>query len=289
MLNKGIILLSVSIDLLIRLLTILEWINPLKNILILFLITLVFRSRWTWQVILPSLLVYHFPNLKFYIQSLMQEIEEKGKLELLLNANSLSQHALFLKDRLVWLYKEEIEFCLDALKGNLSFQVRLLIIIGIITFSGLFNLSPLLLELTFIHLLLKHSQLGIFYRDLYRSILQFIDFSWYYKYFYRQTFPPPFKLVESDELIIEIIESIDKDAQILFTDVSGISQISLDQIKSLKPIVQYMKEEISPWQEDPIKARRSWKWTRIIKYDYNQEEWNFIKNIYNHQQGAEPA
>lgn len=106
MLNKGIILLSILIDLLIRILTILEWINPLKNIIILFFITLTFRSRWTWQVILPSLLVYNFPNLKSYIQAQMQEIEEKGKLELLLSANSLSQHALFLKDRLVWLYKE---------------------------------------------------------------------------------------------------------------------------------------------------------------------------------------
>lgn len=151
-------------------------------------------------------------------------------------------------------------------------------------FSGIFNLSPLLLKLTFIHLLLKHSQLGIFYRDLYRSILNFIDFSWYYKNFYLQTFQPPFKLVESDEFIIEIIEWIDKDAQISFTDVSRSLQISLDQIKSLKPIVKYMKEEISPWrrQEDPIKTMRLWKWTRIFKYDYNQEEWNLIKNIYNH-------
>lgn len=213
----------------------------------------------------------------------MQEIEEKGKLELLLSANSLSQHALFLKDRLVWLYKEEIDFCLDALKGNLSFEVRLLIILGILILSGIFNLSPFLLELFFIHLLLKHSQLGIFYRDLYRSILSFIDFSWYYKYFYKQTFQPPFKLIESDEFVIEIVECIDKEAQISFTDVSGSLQISLDQIKSLKPIVQYMKEEIFPWrQEDPFKTKRLWKWTRIIKYDYNQQEWNLIKNIYNH-------
>jgi hypothetical protein len=284
MLNKGIILLSVLIDLLIQVLTILEWINPFKNVLILFLINLAFTSRWTWQVILPSLLVYHFPNLKFYIERLIMEMEEKGKLELLLRANSLSQHALLLKDRLFWLYKEEINFCLHAFKGNLSFQARLIIIGGIILISGLFNLSPLIFELVSIHLLLKHSKLGIFYRDLYGSTLKFIDFSWYYKYFYEQTFKPPFKL-NVDEFTIEIIESIDKEANIQFTDVSGTVQISLDQIKSLKPIVKYMKGDTSTWQEDQIKMKRSWTWSRIIKYDYNQEEWNLVKNIYKHQQG----
>jgi hypothetical protein len=284
MLNKGIILLSVLIDLLIQVLTILEWIDPFKNVLILFLINLAFTSRWTWQVILPSLLVYHFPNLKFYIERLIMEMEEKGKLELLLRANSLSQHALLLKDRLFWLYKEEINFCLHAFKGNLSFQARLIIIGGIILISGLFNLSPSIFELVSIHLLLKHSKLGIFYRDLYGSTLKFIDFSWYYKYFYEQTFKPPFKL-NVDEFTIEIIESIDKEANIQFTDVSGTVQLSLDQIKSLKPIVKYMKEDISTWQEDQIKMKRSWTWSRIIKYDYNQEEWNLVKNIYKHQQG----
>lgn len=279
MLYKGIILLSVLIDLLIQVLTILEWIDPLKNILILFLINFAFRSRWTWQVILPSLIVYHSSNLKSYIIRLMMEIQEKGKLELLLSANSLSQHALFLKDRLIWLYKEEINFCIDSLKENLSFKVRLIIIGGIILISGFFNLFPLLIEILFIHLLLKHSKLGIFYRYLLRSTFNFIDFSWYYKYFYKQTFQPPFNL-NGDEFTIEIIESIDKDAQISFKDVSGTFIISLDQIKSLKPIVQYMKEEISPWKEDPIV--RSWKWFRTIKYDYNQDEWNFINNIYNH-------
>lgn len=211
------------------------------------------------------------------------EIQEKGKLELLLSANSLTQHALFLEDRLVWLYKEEINFCLDTFKGNLSFKVRLIIIGGIILISGFFDLFTLLIELLFIHLLLKHSKLGIFYRDLLRSTLKFIDFSWYYKYFYKQTFPPPFNL-NGDEFIIEIIESIDKDAQISFLDASGTLPISLDKIKSFKPIVQYMEEEISPWKEDPIKRSqiRSWKWFRIIKYDYNLDEWNFINNIYNH-------
>ena len=284
MLNKGIILLTVLIDLLIQILTILEWIDPFKNVLILFLINLTFRSRWTWQVILPSLLVYYFPNLKAYIQRIIIDVQEKGKLELLLDANSLSQHALFLKDRLVWLYKEEIDFCLEALKGNLSFETRFLIISGIFIISGFFNLSPLLLELGIIHLILKHSSLESFYRNLYGRTLKFIDFAWYYKYFYKQAFQQPFKL-DGDEFIIEIVECIDKDAHISFTDVSGTLQISLDYIKSLKPIVQYMKEEISPWREDPIKRSqiRSWRWIRIIKYDYSKEEWDLIKNIYNHK------
>lgn len=282
MLNKGIILLSVSIDLLIQVLTVLEWIDPFKNVLIIFLVNLAFRSRWTWQVILPSLLVYYFPTIKAYIQRLLLELQEKGKLELLLSANSLSQHALFLKDRLVWLYKEEIDFGLEALKGNLSFEARLLIIGGIILISGFFNLSPFIFEGLVLHLLLKHSKFGSFYRNIFGSISKFIDFAWYYNYFYRQTFPPPFELRDGDEFVIEIVELIDHNLQIHFTDDSGQLEISLDYIKSLKAIVQYMQEEISPWHQVPKGQQRSWKWTRIIKYDYSSDEWNFIQNIYNH-------
>ena len=183
MLSKGLILLSSSIDLLIQM---------FKNVLVLILVNLAFRSRWTWQVILPSLLVYYFPNIKAYIQRLMMEIQGKGKLELLLSANSLSQHVLFLIDRLLWLYNEEIDFCAEALKGNLSFEARLLIIGGIILISGFLNMSPLISEALVLHLLLKHSKLGAFYRDIFGSILGFIDFAWYYKYFHKQKLPPPF-------------------------------------------------------------------------------------------------
>lgn len=136
---------------------------------ILIIVLLLFKSRWTWQVFVPSTLVYFYPNLKGYVRRLAKDIEDKGKLDLLLTANSLSQHALFLKDRLVWLYSGEINFILEALKGDLSFQTRLTIISLITLLCGFFNLSSHLLQLGFLHLLLKHSQFGIFYRKRLRT------------------------------------------------------------------------------------------------------------------------
>ena len=289
MLNKGRISLLITIDFLILFLKTVEWIDTLKGIQLLLAVNLIFKSRWYWQVILPSLLIYYSTNIKAYFQRIHSETLQKSKLDLILDMNSLTQHALFLKDRIFWLYESEINFLFDLFKGNLSFKAKISLISLIIVSFGFLKLASLSLELLFMHILLKHTQFGLFYRNLFNNFKEFVDFVFFYKNIRSQTFPPPFKLQKNEFITINILENQDANGTAFFTDELGSVYYSLESLAKLKPIVKFMKEEISDWQlettNDPSHKtikKRLWQWTTFkeIKIDYSHEEWEYFKQIY---------
>ena len=282
MLNKGIVLLTILIDFLIQILTIVEWITPSKNILIISLTLLFFRSRWTWNAFIPSTLIYFLPNIKSYIQNHISSVQEMGKLDLLLKANSLTQHALFLNDRLTWLYKDEINFFLQLMQGDLSFKARLLLISVIFIFFGYLNWTSTILEIALLHFLLKYSNFGSFYRRIGRDILRFADFALFYKNIKIQQFPPPFNLERDNEFTIIINECVNlKTDAVVFTSETNVP-INPDFIIILKPLVNRMTESISDWTIDLHNSTqfRKWKWSKAIKFDYNSDELDFFNLVY---------
>ena len=289
MLNNGIILLSILIDSFIEILKIVEWITPIKNLIILITSILIFKYRWTWQVLLPSWIVYNSSKIKGYLKDRINETQSLGKLDLLLRANSLTQHALFLKDRIYWIYREEIDFCLEAFyKGNLTLPIRLLFILLIIVLFGVLNQSSLVIQLGFLHVITKQCKFGQLYmketKIFIKNCSDFFNFAYFYDNLEFYSFPPPFNLVD-DEFSIEIVETIEGTT---VTFESGGIYLTSEHLKSIKPIVNLMTESISHWYNDIPKhsSTRKWKWTRILKYDYNEEEWNLARNVYNLIQGC---
>lgn len=283
MLNTGIVLLTILIDVLVQILTIVEWISPSKNALIILIVLLSFKSRWTWNAFIPSILVYFIPNIKSYIQNHVNSVQEMGKLDLLLSANSLTQHALFLKDRLSWLYQEEINFCVEMMKGDLSFKVRLFLISVIFIIFGYLNWTCGILEGILLHLILKHSSFGSFYRGIGKDILRFADFALFYKNIKDFKFPPPFKLQDDNEFTIIIKECASLDNKILLFMSETNVPIDPDFLVLLKPIVSKMSESISDWTVDSRNSNRIrvWKWSKYVKFNYNSEELDFFHTIYN--------
>ena len=285
MLNTGIVILSILIDFLIQILTIVEWITPSKNILVITITLLAFRSRWTWNAFIPSFLVYFLPSIKSYINTHIISVQSMGKLDLLLTANSLTQHALFLKDRLAWLYEDEINFVVQLMQGDLSFKARLLIISAIFILFGYFNWTLIVLESLLLHILLKHSSFGSFYRQIGRDVLRFADFALFYKNLRTYQFTPPFNLdIINNEFTIIIIESINTATNaVTFTSSSSNDPISPEFIITIKPIVSRMTESISDWTVDlqETRASRTWKWFKSIKFDYNYEELDLFHLFYN--------
>lgn len=287
MLNTGIVLLTILIDFLIQILTIVEWITPSKNILVLAITLLAFRSRWTWNAFIPSFLVYFLPSIKSYINNHIISVQSMGKLDLLLTANSLTQHALFLKDRLAWLYEDEISFVVQLMQGDLSFKASLLVISAIFIFFGYFNWTSAVLESLLLHILLKHSSFGSFYRQIGKDVLRFADFALFYKNVRKYQFTPPFNLDiinNENEFTIIITESINTVTNaVTFTSSSFNDPISPEFIVTLKPIVSRMTESISDWTVDlqETRASRTWKWSKSIKFDYNSEELDFFHLFYN--------
>ena len=281
MLNTGVVLLAVLIDFLVQILTLVEWITPSKNIFLIALTLLCFRSRWTWNAFIPSILVYFLPNIKVYIQTHISTLQEMSKLDLLLNANSLTQHALFLKDRLYWLYREEINFFFKMMQGDLSFKARLLLITIIFSIFGFLNWTSAILEVTFLHFLIKHSRFGSFYRGIGKDFLRFADFALFYKNLKDYPLYPPFRL-EGNEFTIAVIELIDlKTNDVYFTSETK-TRIDPDFLILLKPIVNRMTASISEWAEDPHNPVRfrTWKWSRIVLFDYNSDELDYFGLIY---------
>lgn len=288
MLNKGRISLLITIDFLILFLKTVEWIDTFKGIQLLLAVNLIFKSRWYWQVILPSLIIYYSTNIKAYFQRIHSETLQKSKLDLILDMNYLTQHALFLKDRIFWLYESEINFLFDLFKGNLSFKAKICLISLVIVSFGFLKLAPLSFELLFMHILLKHTQFGLFYRNLFNNFKEFVDFVFFYKNIRAQTFHTPFKLQNNELITINILENQESNGNVFFTDALGSVYYSLEYLTKLKPIVKFMKEEISDWQSattnDPsnkIIKKRLWHWTyKEIKIDYSHEEWEYFKQIY---------
>lgn len=281
MLNKGIILLSISIDLLIRLLSVAEWINPLVNLFIIFVVALGFSSRWLWQVVIPSTAILLLPKIKKHIQALIIEIESKGKLELLLTANSYTQHALMLKDHLLWLYRDEIGLFIEILRGEMTLTLQILIIVLLSISFGIFNSFGTFLKITTLHLLLKHSKFGSFYRGLFGDLVQFINLEEYYRNLYRMEIPDPFEL-EEDVLKVEIAEILQSDAKIRFQTHAKKAPIGLEEIASMKPILDLLGDSsISAWQpDDKSNYWRIWTWSRRLKYNYEDSEWRIVNHMY---------
>lgn len=284
MLNTTTVLLTILIDFLVQILTIVEWITPSKNILIITFTLLGFRTRWTWNAFIPSILVYFYPNIKAYIQNHINLVQDMGRLDLLLNANSLTQHALFLKDRLAWLYREEISLVLRIMQGDLSFKVRFILITVIFIFFGYFNWTPTILQLSLLHLLLKHSTFGSFYRGIGENILRFSDFALFYKNLKVHRFPHPFKL-ENNEFTIEISERINLKTNAIRFISEADDLIDPDFIVILKPVVNRMTESISDWTVDTVEPQdyqssRTWKWSKAVKFDYNSDELDFFRLIH---------
>lgn len=281
MLNTTTVLLTILIDFLVQILTIVEWITPSKNILIIAFTLLAFRSRWTWNAFIPSFLVYFYPNIKSYIQNHIHLVQDMGRLDLLLNANSLTQHALFLKDRLAWLYREEISLVLRIMQGDLSFKVRFFLITAIFIFFGYFNWTSTVFQLIVLHVLLKQSTFGSFYRGIGQNIMKFSDFALFYKNLKSHPFPHPFKL-ENNIFTIKISEIIDIKTNIVHFTTETEALVDPEFIILLKPIVSRMKESISDWAVDSQNSRgsRTWKWSKTVKFDYNSDELDFFHLIH---------
>jgi hypothetical protein len=210
----------------------------------------------------------------------VNEIESKGKLELLLTANSYTQHALVLKDHLVWLYAEEMNFLIDILKGEMSLRIQLALIAFITVSFGILNLFGLTLKLVVLHLLLKHSKFGQFYRLLVGHLSHFADLTDFYQNLHKLTLPAPFKFEDDDELTVEIVEIIDQNAVIQFR--TGKIDLNINEIASLKPILDLMdRNSVTSWQLDnSMSSWRVWKWSVQIKYDYGDSEMKLIEYIY---------
>lgn len=281
MLNTTTVLLTILIDFLVQILTIVEWITPSKNILILAFTLLAFRSRWTWNAFIPSFLVYFYPNIKSYIHNHINLVQDMGRLDLLLTANSLTQHALFLKDRLAWLYREEISLVFRIMQGDLSFKVRFFLITAIFIFFGYFNWTSNILQLFVLHVILKHSTLGSFYCGIGQNILRFSDFALFYKNLKGHKFPHPFKL-ENNEFTIKISELIDLKTNAVHFTTETDAPVDPELIVILKPIVSRMTESISNWEVDSQNSRgsRTWKWIKTINFDYNSDELDFFHLIH---------
>ena len=281
MLNKGIILLSISIDLLIKLLSVAEWINPLVNAFIIFIVSVGFSSRWLWQVLIPSSVILLLPNIKKHIQSLIIEIESKGKLELLLTANSYTQHALTLKDHLLWLYREEIDFLIQILRGEMTLILQIVLILCLSISFGVFNLFGTVFKMISLHILFKHSKFGLFYRNLAGDLFNFVNLEKFYRNLYRNELPDPF-ILEEDELKVEIVEIIKPDAKIQFKSLVTWNPYNLDEIIELKPILDLLGEnQVSEWQpDDKNNYMRIWKWSKRIKYNFEESEWRIINHMY---------
>lgn len=281
MLNTAAVLLSILIDFLVQILTIVEWITPSKNIFIIVFTLLGFRSRWTWNAFIPSILVYFYPNIKAYIENHIDSVQTMGKLDLLLSTNSLTQHALFLKDRLAWLYREEISLVLRIMQGDLSFKVRIILISVIFIFFGYFNCTSTIIQVILLHVLLKHSTLGCFYREIGENVLKFSDFALFYKNLKDYRFPHPFKL-EKNQFTIEISEKLNFEAKDVHFTTEADTLIDPDFIITLKPVVEMMTESISDWTVHPQNSQgsRTWKWSKTIKFDYSSNELDFFHLIH---------
>jgi hypothetical protein len=286
MLHKGRILLLASIDGLIAILSTIEWANPVRGMILVLGIHFTARSRWSWQVIVPSLLVFHFPNMKAYFKRIQNESEQKNTFDLILEVNSLRQHALFLLDRLLWLYKTEVDWCIEAFNGDLSFKARLLVISLIVVFFGVLRMGPFVFEAILLYGLLKHSSFGTFFKGCLDECRYFILLVQFYDSIFKDQrhLPDVFdKRKRADDwlLSVEIVENVDssngQSTVVSFMDVNGKRPISCEEIERMKPILQLMDLTVSPSERDDGESKsKIWRWERALKHDFNDNEWEFI-------------
>jgi len=204
-------------------------------------------------------------------------------LDLLLEANTLRQHAKFLVDRLLWLYGAEVEVFVEAFIGDLSFKARILVILGIILVFGALKWMPILFEGIILYVLLKHSSFGYFFKECYEQFKGFIDLLQFYEDYKLKlrSFPEPFKYEKNGVLCVEIVERFTEDGGVYFTNSSDTLKISTEQIHEMKPILELMSLTISFKEENHLRSK-IWRWEKWIKYDYGEEEWAFFKEFRKH-------